>query len=209
MPSAVNKSQIELLDAVRKSEIRTFSWPIGVTLENRHEFRPRPSGDGIRAEIPIKAGSLTGRRSYDYWAVTKTGDFFLLQNLFEDTRAENRIFFNTRIVRITEALLFASNLYTNLGVSPDARLSIRVTHRGLDGRSLTSSSPNRPLFDLRTTHKAQSETEIAVVLGSMKDMLAADVRRVAEPLFMLFDFQEFQPQIYDDIVRRFEQGNVS
>ena len=43
----------------------------------------------------------------------------------------------------------------------------------------------------------------------MKDTLVDDVRRIAEPLFMLFDFEEFQPQIYNDIVRRFEQGNVS
>lgn len=204
----INKSQIELLNAVRKSEIHAFGWPIGVTLENRDEYRPRPYGDGIRAEVSIKEESLSGRQSYDYWAARKTGDFFLLQSLFEDMRVENQIFFNTRIVRITEALLFASNLYTNLGVPPDARLSIRVTHRGLAGRSLTSSSPNRHIFP-KTTREAQSETDIVVVLGAMKDTLVDDVRRVAEPLFMLFDFQELQPQIYNDIVRRFEQGNVS
>lgn len=205
----INKSQIELLNAVRKSEIHTFGWPIGVTIENRDEDRPRPYGDGIRAEISIKEHSLSGRQSYDYWATRKTGDFFLLQSLFEDMRVENQIFFNTRIVRVTEALLFASNLYTNLGVPPDARLSIRVTHRGLAGRSLTSSSPNRHIFSPKITREAQSETEIVVVLGTMKDTLVDDVRRIAEPLFMLFDFEEFQPQIYNDIVRRFEQGNVS
>ena len=205
----INKSQIELLNAVRKSEIHTFGWPIGVTIENRDEDKPRPYGDGIRAEISIKEQSLSGRQSYDYWAARKTGDFFLLQSLFEDMRVENQIFFNTRIVRVTEALLFASTLYINLGVPPDARLSIRVTHRGLAGRSLTSSSPNRHIFSPKITREAQSETEIVVVLGTMKDTLVDDVRRIAEPLFMLFDFEEFQPQIYNDIVRRFEQGNVS
>jgi TIR domain-containing protein len=46
----MSKSQIELLNAVRHSEIRTFGWPIAVTLENREEYRPRPYQDGIRAE---------------------------------------------------------------------------------------------------------------------------------------------------------------
>ena len=31
---ALSKSQIELLNAVKLSEIRTFGWPIGITLEN-------------------------------------------------------------------------------------------------------------------------------------------------------------------------------
>jgi len=110
----LNKSQIELLNAVRKSGIRTFGWPIGITLENRDEYRPRPFEDGIRAEVAILDRSLSGRPSYDYWALRSNGDFYLLQSLFEDQRAENKIFFNTRIVRVTEALLFAANLYEHL-----------------------------------------------------------------------------------------------
>jgi hypothetical protein len=46
------------------------------------------------------------------------------------------------------------------------------------------------------------------VLGKMRETVVDDVRRILEPLFMLFDFQEFQPQIYEDIARRFEQGTV-
>jgi hypothetical protein len=57
---------------------------------------------GIRAELPAPA-----RDRYDYWAVRKNGDFYLLQSLFEDSRERNALFFNTRIVRVTEALMFA------------------------------------------------------------------------------------------------------
>lgn len=96
----VNKSQIDLLTAVRSSEIHTFGWPIGVTLENRPEYRPRPLGDGIRAEVAIPADGLSGRESYDYWALARSGDFFLLQSLFEDMRDKTKIYFNTRIVRV-------------------------------------------------------------------------------------------------------------
>ncbi|OWU65634.1 MAG: hypothetical protein CBB60_003665 [Armatimonadetes bacterium Cent15-Ar3] len=202
------KSQIDLLNAVRKSEVRTFGWPIGVTLENRDEYKPKPYGDGIRAEISIAKDSLSGRQTYDYWAVRRNGDFYLLQSLFEDTRGENLIFFNTRIIRVAEALMFASNLYTNLGASPDANLSVRVSHRGLAGRTLTSAGGNRHVFP-RVCHESNSESEIVVALGKMRDALVNDVRKIVEPLFMLFEFQEFGEAIYVDIVRRFEKGETS
>lgn len=204
----INKSQIELLTSVRKSAIHTFGWPIGVTLDNNDQYKPRPYEDGIKAEIAIKADGLSGRQSYDYWAARTTGDFYLLQSFFEDSRVESELFFNTRIVRIAEAFLFARNFFINLGIPSEVRLSVRISHRGLAGRSLTSSSPNRSIFP-KTTKETQSEAEIVSVLGSMKETLVEDVRRIAEPLFMLFDFQEFAPQIYEDIVRRFEQGKVT
>jgi hypothetical protein len=201
------KSQLDLLNAVRKSEVHTFGWPIAVTLENRDEFKPRPYGDGIRAEVALTKGTLSGHQSYDYWALRRSGDFYLLQSLFEDSRSENEIYFNTRIVRVTEALMFASGLYANLGVPPDAQLSIRVAHRGLKGRALTAVG-NRHMFP-RTSHESVAESEVVVVLGKMRDALVDDVRRLVEPMFMLFEFMEFTPAIYEDIVRRFEKGETS
>lgn len=204
----LSKSQLDLLNAVRKSEIHTFGWPIAVTLENRDEYKPRPYGDGIRAEIAIPQESLSGRQSYDYWAIRRNGDFYLLQSLFEDERGENLIFFNTRIVRVSEALMFASNLYTHLGASPEANLSVRVSHRGLAGRTLSSAGGNRRLFP-KVSHESISESEIVVTLGKTQETLVDDVRRITEPLFMLFEFQEFAEAIYTDIVRRFEKGEAS
>ena len=117
-------------------------------------------------------------------------------------------FFNTRIVRITEAFLFASNLYANLGVPKDAKLIFRVTHDGLAGRTLTSSGPSRMLLP-STTQASHSTTENIIVLGEIKDKLVDNVRHIAEPLFMLFDFQKFDFRIYEDIVQQFEQGKAT
>lgn len=206
---AINKSQIELVENVRKSEINTFGWPIGVTLDNREEYRPRPYGDGVRAEVSINENSPLGRKSYDYWALRYNGDFYLLQSLFEDTRVENQLFFNTRIVRVTESLLFASNLYSNLGVPPETSLSVRVTHRGLNGRVLASSNPSRLLRSSRISREAECQVETVVRLGDIKHSLVDDVQRFTEPLFMLFDFQKFEKPIYVDIIGRFEKGDVS
>jgi hypothetical protein len=203
--SGLNKSQIELLSAVRASEIRTFGWPIAVLLENRPEYRPRPFGDGIRAELAFGSD----RNSYDYWAVRKNGDFYLLQSFFEDSRERNALYFNTRIVRVTEALMFAGKLYTALGAAPDAKISARFTHSGLAGRTLKSASIFRWLSEDRKSHDQLSETETVIVLGEITSALVDEVRRVCAPMFMLFDFQEFAPEIYEDIVRRFEKGEAT
>jgi hypothetical protein len=48
-----------------------------------------------------------------------------------------------------------------------------------------------------------------IVLGSIKNALVDEVRRVCAPMFMLFDFQEFAPKVYEDIVRRFEKGEAT
>jgi len=197
----LNKSQVELLNAVRASEIKTFGWPIAVTLENRTEYRPRPFGDGIRAEIPAAE-----HQSYDYWAVRKSGDFYLLQSFFEDSREKNALFFNTRIVRVTEAFMFAERLYTALGAAPDAKISARFTHNGLAGRTLKSAGPNRRLSGSPTALESVSETESVIVLGEIQNALVDEVQRVCAPMLMLFEFQELQRPIYEDIVRRFEKG---
>jgi hypothetical protein len=42
------------------------------------------------------------------------------------------------------------------------------------------------------------------ILNSLVD----EVQRVCAPMFMLFDFREFAPKVYD-IIRRFEKGETT
>jgi len=201
----LSKSQIELLNAVKQSEIRTFGWPIGVTLENREEYRPRPYKDGIKAEISIAEGD---RKSFDYWAARSNGDFYLLQSLFEDSRKPNQIFFDTRVVRVTESLMFIESLHRKLGVPLEARVGIQITHRGLKGRELNSASSNRHIFSRGAAEENESMSEITTTLGTMSETRVDDVRKIVEPMFMLFNFMEFNVAVYDDIVRNFERGII-
>lgn len=201
----ISKSQIELLNAVKLSEIRTFGWPIGITLENREEYRPRPYKDGIKAEISIAEGD---RKSFDYWAARSNGDFYLLQSLFEDSRKPNQIFFDTRVVRVTESLMFVENLYGKLGIPPDAQVGIQITHGGLKGRELSSASSNRHMFSRGSADEDESTSDITTILGTMSKTRVDDVRKILEPMFMLFGFMEFNVSVYDDIVRNFERGIV-
>jgi hypothetical protein len=204
----IAKSQLDLLNAVRKSQVRFFGWPIGVVLENKEEYKPKPLGDGIRAEVSINKDTVSGRQTYDYWATRMNGDFYLLQSLFEDTREKDRLYFNTRIIRVTEAIMFATSLYLNLGVPPEASYSMRVSHRGLKGRVLTSAGGNRHVFP-SVSHESVSDSEIVIEIGKSSELMVDYVRRLVEPMFMLFDFQEFHEEIYTDIVRRYEKGQVS
>lgn len=205
----LGKSQVELLDAVRTANIRTFGWPIGVLLENREEYRPRPVNEGIRTEVAIAERSLSGESTYDYWAARVNGDFYLLQSLFEDTRRENQIFFNTRIVRVAEALMFCARFYRSLGAVDETRVSVRVSHHGLAGRLLSSSTPARHVSYARTAAEHASQSEFTAHLGDLEENLPDHVQRVLAPMFMLFDFMEFAPDIYTDIVDRFTRGDVS
>jgi hypothetical protein len=104
--------------------------------------------------------------------------------------------------------MFASKLYTALGVAPDAKMSVRFKHSGLAGRTL-SASPNRKLSVNRKAHDQLSETETVIVLGNIKSALVDEVQRVCAPMFMLFDFQEFAREVYEDIVRRYEKGEAT
>lgn len=208
---ATTKSQMDLLNTVSKSQIHTFGWPIGVILDSRDEYRPRPLNDGIRAEVAINDLAMTGMPSYDYWALRVNGDYYLLKSLFEDGRdpqTKNKLFFNTRIVRVTESLLFASNLYDNLGVPPEAILSIRVTHKGLAGRELTSSSSNR-YISAATAIEDESQVQFAEAIGQLRPRITQNVMRITEPLFMIFDFKQFQENVYEDIVSKFIKGQVT
>jgi hypothetical protein len=84
---------------------------------------------------------------------------------------------------VTESLMFASSLYTALGVAPETRLSVRVTHRGLAGRQLTSAG-NRFVWPTPPTEADESQTEIVLVVGSIMETIVDDVRRLTAPLVM-------------------------
>lgn len=203
LSSPINRPQTDLLDAAYAAQIHTFGWPIGLVTD-KAEYSPRPRTDGITAEIRPEQ-----RDSYDYWSIRNNGDYYLLQSLFEDTRQPTAVFFNTRIVRTTEALMYANRLYSALGLGADAVLGVRLNYRGLQGRELAASTPNRPLSLSKRIHEDGCESEVAVRLGNIDGSIVDLVIRLASPLFMLFDFTQFPDEVYRDIVENFVQGRVT
>lgn len=204
----VRKSQLDLLSAVRDSQVPTFGWPIGIVSENVLEYKPKPFGDGVRTEVAIAEGLLDGKPSYDFWAARNNGDFYVLQSFFEDSRAERKLFFNTRIVRAAEGLMFAAKYYETLGISSQARISIAFKHQGLSGRTLSSSNPNRSVWP-RTAVEDRAEVEVVDSLAGLRTSIVDHVINIMTPTFMLFDFATFERRVYDDIVTSFTKGRVT
>jgi hypothetical protein len=194
----------ELNEAARRSEIKTFGWPIGVYLGNREEFRPRPRADGIAAEIAIEDGS-----SYDYWAVRRNGDFYSLSSLFEDRRAPTQLFLDTRVIRATEGLLYCARLYSRLGVDPSSRVQISLRFAGLKDRTLTVVSPRRqsPFPDHRC-NEDEIGTEVSTSLQDIEANIVGLVKQLLGPVFILFDFFVLSDGVYEDLVNRFVHGEV-
>src|SRR5262249_34732793 len=132
----------------------------------------------------------------------------LLQSFFELNRRAGEVFFDTRIVRVTECLMFLERLYKGLGAPTDAKLGVRIIHRGLKGKKLTVGSVNRIFFRQGASVEDVSSSEITTNLGTMSDTRVDDVRKILEPMFLLFDFAQISNKVYAEIVRGFENGRV-
>ena len=199
--------QAVLLGAVEGAQIKTFGWPIGIVL-NRDNLKPSPTSEGVRAEVPINTDGDLGRASYDYWYLRQTGDFYLLQSLFEDERKPYSLFFDTRIVRTTELLLFLSRLYARLDVPDSTRLRIELTHGGLAGRRLRAANQSR-IVHQRETHEQTVTAVTECTIGELQTQLVEQVRALLEPVFMLFDFFELSDEIWNQIVNAFVAGEMA
>ena len=201
-----------LREGAQKSTIRTFGWPIGVFMDNRHEFAPKADLNGIHAEIAIKekdwANNKKERITYDYWAIHTSGSFYLLKSLFEDVRKPNQIFFNTRIVRITEVFMYISNLYSFFEIPSNAEIEIMIKHGGLKGRILSSSSPNRSLFGDYKTDTDEVPTTIKTTLDEIESDPVSVGEHFTKPLFEQFEFFELDRKVLEDIVMNYLNGKV-
>jgi hypothetical protein len=200
--SELDADQAQLLEAADKAQIHTFGWPIGVVLNNTHH-RPRPVADGIVAKILAQSHD-----SFDYWTIRGDGSFYLLKSLFEDMRSSGRLFFDTRIIRITETMLYFTRLYSNLGVSPDSRIVVGIRHGGLKERTLSSAGP-RLMFDDRRSKEDEVYTEVDTTLNEIKLNLVEVVEKFTQPLFVIFDFFKLDRKTLEKIVRNFEKGIIA
>ena len=178
-----------LLAAVRGAEIHTFGWPIGLTLQS-DDYRPRPTSDGVEAEVSVAKSLVSGRPSYDLWKLFSDGRFYTLISLFEDQHAADpTIWWETRIQRVTEALLFLLRLYRRLEASDTDQLSVHVRHAGLSGRTLRAIDRSRATLP-RPTAENISEAEFTTTVAHLESDFVEYVKQIVQPLFILFEFFE-------------------
>lgn len=190
-PPKLHKSQQDLDGAARRAQIGFTGWPIGVYLDSGDD-RPRPTADGIIAEIKF------GRGSYDYWSIRRSGAFYLLKSILEDERDPSKLYFDTRILRLTEAFLYCARLYTGLQVDQEAVVHIRIRHGGLKDRVLIASTAQRRLSGIpKSTIEDEVEGTVTTTIAQIETDLVALVKQVAAPLFTIFDLQEFAHEVYE------------
>lgn len=137
--SNLNLDLSELLEAMDRTQIHTFGWPIGIVIHTEKD-KPKPYENGIRCLVDSD-------RHYDYWSLARNGDFYLLKSLFEDIGDHgNRtggIFFDTRTIRTAEMLLRTGSLYKFLGIPEDEIVECKLEYGGLKDRVLTAANQNR------------------------------------------------------------------
>jgi hypothetical protein len=201
-------SQGQLLDALRGAQIGTFGWPLAPVLGN---FPPVPTADGVSSEIAIAPDHpvLHGPQ-YDLWMVRRDGSLYALTSLFEDERdsTHSQIFFNTRIVRITEAVLLTVRLYSRLGVSETTTTTIRVTHSGLRGRTLGSTGA-RSIGSRQPTQEDTVVTSVTRRLLELETDAVEVVQELVAPLLTVFDFFAVDDAVLAEIVNDFIDGHVT
>lgn len=214
----LNHRQNDLLRAAFDSQIQTFGWPIGLVLDG--EYKPKPTSNGIFAEV---LRNQDDQKSFDYWAIRKSGEFYFVASLFEDLRdleklrpkmalrdderTPNVIFFDTRIIKTTEAFLYLHNLYTKLGVEADEEVGVSITHSGLRDRMLIAASPFRFPQPKRTVENQISET-LVTSLSDLRTNIVSHVKNFLDPLFMVFEYAEVGQETYDELINNFIEGRI-
>jgi hypothetical protein len=151
------------------------------------------------------------RGTYDYWAMSTRGEFFTLTNLSEDVLGRpDAILFNTRVVRVAEAVMFLKAVYRALGSQDDARVSLTTRHVGLDHRVLSAAGNRRfTLTHERTASEAEAVTTASFTLQEADGLLVEIVKALLAPVFHLYEFGEFADEVYEDIVGNFAAGRVT
>jgi hypothetical protein len=199
--------QAQLLAAAQKSVVRKTGWPIGLVM-SRPEFAPRPTASGIRAIVDAQ-------QLFDYWVLSKSGEFYLLRlldedsdNLFQNLGDTRWIYFDTRIWRIAETLLHCSTLYGSLGLLTDTPINIRIRHSGLKGRKLGVANRMRHMHWERHIHEESVEWSRTITLGSIESSLKDLTGEASRDLFVLFEFWQLTDQVFTEVFDEFAKSRV-
>lgn len=205
MNSVKTFSGKELFSIAEKAECHNTGWPIGVTL-TRQEVAPYQTENGIEAVIPGLSD-----RSFDYWSISRSGDFYFIRTYQEDekpvvTNAGNRIlWFGVHIWRISEILQYCLNLASELQIDFSKEITVFVAYHGLKNRVLSCNDPMRFWFKdetyLSKTDKFeyQFSESIDYIKINYKDLIS----NIASELAYFFNRFELNRGVCNSIVDKF------
>jgi cellulose biosynthesis protein BcsQ len=196
----LSKDQRELLTAARQAVVREPYWLIGIVPSR---FPPMPTNEGIFVTLSgnQSPGDGTSDTTFAYWTLNRSGDFYTLTSLREDdlSVAGERISPVATIQRAAEAILHCASLYKALGVDPSAQVALAVRYGGLKSRHLTMPSAGE--------NRHEDEVSVPAItfrLDALDSDLVELVKRLCEPLFVVFDFAGVPDASYRRIIADFE-----
>jgi hypothetical protein len=188
-------AQQRLFQAAQAAQVPNTGWPIGAVLATSTQSRPRPTSEGLAAEIVDKS-----TKSYDSWVLRSDGSFYFFRNLEEEPEY---LLADDRVERMTELLLYCKRLYSFLAVDPTVRVLISVSFEGLKGRALGCRVPDAPETLQRLTGVATGgnvHMEAVVELARIQRDIVKLVKDLTGPLFALFDFYELPAEEYNRLI---------
>lgn len=200
-------TQLELLKAAKAGELRNTGWPMGLVLENDND-KPKPTSEGIEARIKLR-----GQNWQDYWTFRRDGNYYVIRILEEENERlnwtsseghpERMLWFDLRIWRIAEVVLHSATIYKGLAIPSNEPYLLAVNHGGMDQREFYVSSAARHVRRGRVSQTREVNWNKEVTQDYVTSNLHALVREVASNLFVMFDFQEIESRIIDDITNDF------
>jgi hypothetical protein len=208
--SSYHFSKPQLLKAMDTTQIHTFGWPIGIVFHET-DLKPYPTESGIESKVEDPD-------RYDFWTLKINGEFCYFGSYFEDMRTADKLFFDTRVVRITETIWRTVRLYKTLGIRSEDYIGFRFIHGGLKNRRLTVANPRRVMTHERICKDAEkAESDFSITLGEMisennevnKENMKRYVFETIEKVTHNFDFFEPNRSVVDEIVDSFLNGRIS
>lgn len=202
------------LPVLRDSVSRNTGWP-PFWVPTRAGIAPYPIDGAVECWIggdPSADPSERDPAHSDFWRISPDGLAFLLRGFEEDSLGMTQngrpppepgtVFDVTLPVwRIGDAMLHAASLAANM-TEGAAVLNVAVRYVGLAGRSLTSVSGRRWVWDGRITRQDSITLKTRVDASSVGPNLAEIIQPLLAPLYGLFDFAELPMELVTEELGR-------
>ncbi len=195
----------ELRSIARDSQLKHTGWPIGAVSEST----TCPAEDGIETENK----STSFIRGYDYWFFKEDGSFYFARAYQEDNDSQIEpgtiLNFDTMIWRVTEVMEHAEKLYSNLGLTGDTEVLIKVRLSGLLKRKLSTSDNRRVITSFERQASAdQSVWEKELKLSEIKTKIQPLVEEASKKLLVAFNFFQPNPSVVESVIKEYKSSRM-
>jgi hypothetical protein len=199
---------------------RTSGWPPFVDLDGGGAHTPNvpyftdTALEALVANLPPEVPVIG--YYLNFWRIEPSGRFFEFDGLEDDLRQDQveplkSLDFVLQIVRPAEMIVHGIYFARELGCdSAKTTLLCRFRWSKLANRTLTSwyQLSRRLRFKEVATQDAYLSPVVAVPLDTPPTAIAPHVQNAVKGLFRLFNGREFDPSIYEDIVRQTAEGRL-